>query len=276
MRALTIALAATAALAANAASAHGPQIQLTRDDNQITTRRILREEPYATRLTRPTSVYAIPLLETQSIWYARPNNTPSATIPGIPEYISGPGIAYGYDQADGGPRAFAGGQRFELRLIDGLKWWNGSVFVDPGLEQIEASRSSGSPVMTSDSLTAATPATLAFGNVSATYTSTAHSGANFRLLGDGVSATAAGDDGIYLLSMVYASTEPGLGASEPFYFLLHKNAPVADIASAVSFMNVAAASVQFVPEPSGVVLLVIGAAGLTPRTGRRAWRRQFA
>ena len=136
-------------------------------------------------LHRPTAVYVIPLLETGGVWYARPNDQPSATLPGLPEYLSGPGIAYGYDQVDGGPRAFANGQHFELNLIDGLQWWNGSAFVDPGLEQIEAFRSSGSPAITSDSLTPASPATLAYSNVSASYNATAHSSASFRLLGDG-------------------------------------------------------------------------------------------
>ena len=118
------------------AFAHGPQIQLTRDGDTITTRRLFREEPYASSLTPPTSVYVIPMLETSGEWYSRPNNRPSATLPGQPEYLSGPGIAYGYDQVDGGTRAFASGQHFELNLIAGLKWWNGSAFVDPGLEQI--------------------------------------------------------------------------------------------------------------------------------------------
>jgi hypothetical protein len=267
-----IALAASSALVAPAACAHGPQIQITRDNDKVTTRRILREEPYSARLTRPTSVYSVPLLETQNIWYARPNNTPSATLPGVPEYLSGPGIAFGYDQVDGGPRDFASGQRFELKLIDGLQWWDGSAFVDPGLEQIEAFRSSGTPAVTTDSLTPASPATLAYGNVSATYNATAHSGASFRLLGDGTNATVEGDDGIYLLTMSYASTEPGLSASEPFYFVLHKNALPADIASAVGSLGVASSFVQYVPEPSAATLIGFGAVAWA--AGRRALPRR--
>src|SRR5688572_25608421 len=113
MRATTFALSMALALGSLPALAHGPQIQITRDNHQITTRRLLREEPYSAQLTPPTTVYAIPLLETEDVWYSRPNNTPSATLPGAPEYLSGPGIAYGYDQVDGGPRAFASGNRFE-------------------------------------------------------------------------------------------------------------------------------------------------------------------
>jgi hypothetical protein len=274
MRALMIALAVSAALVATAARAHGPQIQLTRDGNKITTRRLLREEPYSTRLTPPTTIYVIPLLETQGVWYSRPNNTPSATLPGLPEYVSGPGIAYGYDQIDGGPRAFGSGQHFELNLIDGLKSWNGMTFVDPGAEQIEAFRSTGTPAVTSDSLTLASPATLVYGNVSATYNPMAHSGASFRLLGDGINPTVEGNDGIYLLSMNYASSEPGLEASEPFHFVLHKNALASDIASAVTSLGFASFSVQYVPEPSTAVFTAIGLTTLAMCRRASAARRR--
>jgi PEP-CTERM motif-containing protein len=256
MRAL--ALCVPLALAALPVFAHGPQIQLTRDDSTITTRRLIREEPYAARLTPPTSVYVIPLLETGGVWYARPNNQPSATIPGVPEYVSGPGITYGYDQVGGGPRDFASGFRFELKLIDALKWWNGAAFVDPETEQIEAFRSSGAPAVTNDLLTPSTPATLAFGNVSASYNAEVHSSASFRLLGDGTNATAPSDDGVYLVRMLYASTEPGLAPSLPFYFVLHKNASTADVHSAVSTLGVATSLVQYVPEPTSALLLLLG------------------
>jgi hypothetical protein len=256
------------------ACAHGPQLQITRDDDKITTRRVFREEPYTTSLSPPTSVYVIPLIETGGIWYSRPNNTPSDTLPGQPEYLSGPGIAFGYDQVDGGPRAFAGGQHFELNLIDGLQWWNGSAFVDPGLEEIEAFRSSGTPAITGDSLTPGAPATLAYSNVSATYNSGVHSGASFRLLGDGVSSTASSDDGVYLLSMTYGSTELGLDDSEPFYFVLHKNATAADVTAAANSLGFAPSLVQFVPEPSTAALLAVGAVWLTTNRSSRNRRRQ--
>ncbi len=254
MRALMLALAILACAVASTSRAHGPQIQITRDNNQITTRRLLREEPYSSRLTRPTSVYVIPLLETQGVWYARPNNSASQTLPGLPEYLSGPGIAYGYDQADGGARAFASGQHFELQLIDGLRQWNGASFVDPGLEEIEAFRTSGASATTDDSLTAAAPAVLSFSSVSATYNSGAHSGALFRLIEAPPNALAPSDDGVYLLSMSYASTEPGLTQSAPFFFLLHKNALQQEIQSAVSALGFAASSVQYVPEPSAMAI----------------------
>jgi hypothetical protein len=273
MRALVAALVAGAWLVVSIASAHGPQIQITRDDNQIIMRRLLREAPYSSRLTAPTSVYVIPLIATEGIWYSRPNNIPSPTVPGAPEYLSGPGVAYGYDQADGGPRDFDAGQHFELKLIDGLKWWDGSAFVDPGLEEIEAFRSTGSPAQTTDGLTPATPVTLAFSNVSATYNDGAHSNASFRLIGAPPNAFAPTDDGVYLLSMIYDSTEPGLEASEPFYFLLHKNAQSADILAAAGGLNVASSLVQYVPEPGAAVFLTLGAC-FVAASCRRGGRRQ--
>jgi hypothetical protein len=271
MRLLVAALVAGAWLAASAALAHGPQIQITRDDNQITMRRLLREEPYSSQLTAPTSVYVIPLIETEGVWYSRPNNKPSPTVSGAPEYLSGPGIAYGYDQADGGPRDFAAGQHFELKLIDGLKFWDGSAFVDAGLAEVEAFRSSGNPVQTNDGLTPAAPASLTFSNVSATYNESAHSNVSFRLIEAPPNAFAPSIDGVYLLSMVYDSSEPGLNASEPFYFLLHKNAQAADIAAAVGGLNVASSQVQHVPEPGSAVLLTLGACCVVMR--RRRGRR---
>jgi hypothetical protein len=273
MRAFAIALFGPLALAAVPAFAHGPQIQLTRDNDTITTRRIFREEPYAS-LTPPTSVYVIPLMETGGVWYSRPNNTPSSTIPGQPEYLSGPGIAFGYDQVDGAPRDFASGQHFELNLIDGLQWWDGSAFVDPGAEEIQAFRSSGSAV-TNDSLSTGSPATMPYGNVSATYNSGAHSGATFQLLGDGTSPTTASDNGVYLLSMTYSSTEAGLADSEPFYFLLHKNADGADVSAALnsllSSQNIGTALVQVVPEPTSALLVTIAATGLLVRRRSTTW-----
>jgi hypothetical protein len=270
MRALLLAPTIVSALIVTVpAFAHGPQLQITRDNDKITTRRIFREEPYTTSLTPPKSVYVIPLSETGGIWYSRPNNTPSATLPGQPEYLSGPGIAYGYDQVDGGTRAFASGQHFELNVIAGLRWWDGAAFVDPGLEQVEAFRSTGSPAITSDSLTPASPATLAYSNISATYNSNAHSSASFRLLGDGVSPTAASDDGVYLLSMIYGSTEAGLSDSDPFYFVLHKKAAATDILAAVGSLGYAPSHVQYVPEPVSFALMPVGAVWLFAAGGRR-------
>ena len=75
--------------------------------------------------------------------------------------------------------------------------------------------------------------------MSATYNSGAHSGASFRLLGDGISPTAPSDDGVYLLSMTYSSSQVGLNDSDPFYFVLHKNASATDVAAAVNSLNVA-------------------------------------
>jgi hypothetical protein len=274
MRFLCIALASAVALSGSLVIAHGPQIQITRDGDQITTRRLFREESYVRNLSSETRVYVIPLMETTGEWYARPNNHPSATLPGQPEYLSGPGIAYGFDQLDGGPRDFASGERFELNLIAGLLLWNGATFSDPGLEEIQAFRTSGASVVTNDSLIIGEPATLAYSNVSATYNTGAHSGALFRLLDNDGVASESSDDGVYLLSMTYGSSQPGLADSSPFYFLLHKNVPFATVQAAASSLGFAPRLVQFVPEPGGLVLAITSAAiAAFGRQSRRKLRK---
>lgn len=265
MRTFCVALVVLVALSATRTFAHGPQIQITRDGDTITTRQIFLDEPYSP-LSSAKRVYVIPLLETAGVWYSRPNNEPSHTLPGQPQFLSGPGIAYGVGQT------FAGGNRFELNLIAGLKWWDGSAFVDPGSEEIEAYRSSGSAV-TNDSLTPASPATLLFPILPASYGTNAHSSVSYRLLGDGISPTTSSDDGVYLLTMSLTSTQLGSSgqklASDPFYFVLHKKASAADVQSAVSSLSIAASLVQYVPEPGSGVLLMGGVGGLIGARNRR-------
>jgi len=270
MRATGFALVVLAALQTMPTFGHGPQIQITRDENTIITRRLFLDEPYAP-LSSPKRAYVIPLLETGGVWYSRPNNEPSHTLPGQPKYLSGPGIAYGMGQS------FAGGSRFELNLIDGLKWWDGFGFVDPGSEEIEAYRSSGSAV-TNDALTPSSPATLLFSLLPASYGTNAHSSASFRLLGDGISPTASSDDGVYLLTMSLTSTQLGSHgqklASDPFYFVLHKNASAAEVQNAVSSLNLAAALVQYVPEPGSAGLFLGGVGWLVGARHCRRFGRQ--
>lgn len=253
------------------AMAHGPQIQITRDNDKITTRAVVADSPYTT-LTSPKSLYVIPLVDLDGVWYSRPNNQSSATIPGAPEFLSGPGIAFGYDQIDGGVRAFMPGSNFALNILDGLKWWDGSAFVDGGAEQIQAFR--GSPASPSFSATtndAALPSSIPFASISATYDSDAHGTINYRLLGDGLSPLSPSDDGIYLLRLQLSSTEAGLASSSPFSFLLHKNAEMSDLTAAVQALNVDLSQVQFVPEPGACVLagiagvLVLGVCSFSRR-----------
>src|SRR5687767_3677202 len=121
MRTCMIALTIFAALALSAARAHGPQIQITIDNSKIVTRELILDGPYSSSLTAPKLVYVMPLLEFGGRWYSRPNNTPSATIPGTPAFPSGPGLAYGYDLANGGPQAFAEGSVLSVYLTGFLQ-----------------------------------------------------------------------------------------------------------------------------------------------------------
>ena len=91
----------------------------------------------------------------------------------------------------------------------------------------------------------------------------------------GANAAVEGEDGIYLMTMTYASTEPGLNASAPFYFLLHKNAPPAEIIAAVGSLGVASSFVQYVPEPSTASLLAACLATLPALRRSRSWRRRI-
>ena len=88
------------------ARAHGPQMQITNDRGQIITREIYLDGPYD-RLSAEKSVYVIPVAMQDGIAYVRPNASVD-TITGLPTYVSGPGLAYGYHHvAAGGFDAFA-------------------------------------------------------------------------------------------------------------------------------------------------------------------------
>jgi hypothetical protein len=242
------------ACGAGLVSAHGPQLQITSDGGKITTREVLLDEPYAP-LTSPKSVYIIPLLPTAGQFFSRPNREEAA--PGVPAFNSGPGLAYGL----GG--TFNSGFNFRLSFVDGLKIWDGVSFVDPGLEQIQAFRGNfnnpSSTAMTSD---AGPFATLNFPAIPTGYAESAHNSASFRLLGDGISPTAASDDGVYLLSMQLSSTDPNLNPSDPYFFLLHKNVPLDVALAAARGLNVSSAQIQVVPEAGSVVMGLIATAGL--------------
>jgi hypothetical protein len=268
MRALTFALALSAALAASPAIAHGPQLQITNDDGKIVTRQVILEEPYSSSLTSPKSVYVMPLLEFGGAWYSRPNNIPSATIPGAPEYPSGPGFAWGYDMVDGGPQAFVEGSVLSVSFTDGLQRWNGTTsFVDAGDTQLKAFRGSNANISSPPENFAITSDGAPFDSVSlaaiaANYEPGAHGSLRFALLGDGASPTSASPDGVYLVSMQLGSTQAGLSASDPYYFVLHKNAPMQQVQGAVKSLGFPSELVQWVvPEPTCVVFTVIGAIG---------------
>jgi hypothetical protein len=274
MRVLTFALTVSLGLAASLAQAHGPQLQITDDNNKLVTRQIILNEPYSF-LTFPKSVYVIPMAQLNGVWYSQPNSEIDPILMQA-AFPSGPGLAYGYDQVDGGPRVFAAGSAFSEKFTAGLKRWNGSAFVDPGSEQIGVFR--GSAVAPADQ--AVTSDSGPFGGItypaiSATYVADDHSSARFRLLGDGTNPLSPSQDGVYLLSLQLSSTQAGLASSDPFYFVLRKSATDAAVNDAVnSFINaqgIPPSQVQFVPEPTSLLLLVLATTSLVAMASLR-WR----
>src|SRR4051812_20947900 len=141
MRAIAYALATLLVLTAASAYAHGPQIQVTNDNGKIVTRRLMADAPYSNSLTTATSVYVIPLLDFNGVWYSRPNNAIDPIL-GVPSFPSGPGFAYGYDLADGGAQSFEAGSVLSSAFTNGLKKWNGANFIDAGATQLKAFRGS--------------------------------------------------------------------------------------------------------------------------------------
>lgn len=247
--------------------AHGPQIQITNDNEKITTRALHLDGPYGAALTDPKSVYVMPLLPTGGVYFSRPNDAEVA--PGIPEFNSGPGIAFGIGQT------FASGNNFSLTFTQGLKLWDGSTFSDPGAEQIQAFRGPASaPTATATTSDTGPFAVLNFPTISPTYTSESHNSASFRLLGDGVDPTSPSDDGVYLLGLQLLSTQTGLAPSDPYYFVLYKNVGLAEAMTAARSLGYAESAIQAVPETSAVGLMLVGAlvaasaAGLRRRMAR--------
>ena len=257
MRAYTIALAMFASLAAATASAHGPQIQITDDGGKIVTRQLILDAPYSNSLTTVKSVYVMPLLDFNNVWYSRPNGSIDPIL-GVPSFPSGPGFAYGYDLADGGAQLFDAGSVISLGFTSGFKRWDGTNFIDAGAMQLKAFRGSSASIASPPENFATTSDggpfdNLALPTVAAGYGSEAaevHTSLRFALLGDGADPLSASSDGVYLLSMQLSSTQAGLIASDPFYFVLYKN-DVSGAALAVNSLGATAANVQWlsVPEP---------------------------
>jgi hypothetical protein len=258
----------------SAAMAHGPQIQITNDNGRIVTRELFVEQPYDQALSSPKSVYVMPLSPSAvsggTEWYARPNQSVTAGL-GLPTYVSGPGIAYGYgagyDPATGtGTTPFPVGSHFMLSLNDALKRWNGSAFVDPGAEQLQAFRVSNNQVVATATTSDAGPfQSFDFPDVTAPTspdTVDAHQSVRYRLLGDGSSSTSSAQDGIYLLSMRLSSSHAGVSPSDPFYYVLYKNVALAEVASVVGGVFPNSSLVQVVPEPSGAVVVAVGSIAL--------------
>jgi hypothetical protein len=207
-------------------------------------------------------VYVIPMAQLNGIWYSQPNDEIDPILMQA-TFTSGPGSAYGYDQVDGGPRAFAAGSTISETFTAGLKLWNGSAFVDPGTEQIGAFRVSAvapaDQAITSDG---GPFGGIIYPAISATYVADDHSSARFRLLGDGINPLSPSQGGVYLLCLQLTSTQAGLAPSDPFYFVLRKNATdatmVAAVNSLIGSLGIAPSLVQFVPEPGTLALMIVG------------------
>jgi hypothetical protein len=281
MRLSAFTLAMSAVMAASPAFAHGPQIQITNDNNKIVTRELHLDGPYSTALTSPKTVYVMPVLPFDGVWYSRPNGEPSATLPGVPRFPSGPGLAYGYDLADGGPQAFAPGSMISMVFIEGLKSWNGVAFEDAGATQLKAFRGSdanitsppGNFTISSDDsprfAMSLPPVEVGYGADEAEV----HNSIRYAVLGDGSSPTSFTPDGIYLARMVISNSDRDVLNSDPYMFVLPKNASSSALAAAVQSLGVAPRLVQWiVPEPTDFTLAVLAmftAFGVRGRCTRR-------
>src|SRR5262245_62390680 len=126
MRAVKVAVAMCAALIADIAFGHGPQIQITNDGGKIVTRQLFLDGPYYNALSPSTAVYVMPVEESGGVWYSRPNSAIDPILQ-VPAFPSGPGLAYGYDLADGGPQLFEAGSVLSVGFTAGLKKWDGAA-----------------------------------------------------------------------------------------------------------------------------------------------------
>jgi hypothetical protein len=306
---MRITLLANVALlaAASIASAHGVETQITYNiaGNKIDTRSIIytssnqigQPVPINT-ITAQRRAYIEPLLYSPigagTGWYARPAGFLNSS--GLPEHPSGAGPAWQYEAGGtAGANALPGtgwsysgsttlpnlsATTFSYKILDGLKVWNGSAFVDPGAEQVQIIGSDGTTSFTSTATNNITTGDVAptgalqFGITSLSGTNNPHNTMSIRLLGDGTTL-AEGDDGIYLLKLALSTTATvgntgmPVGDSDPFYFVLTKNASYSDAFAAVTSLGIAPSLIQGqVPEPTTLAALS-GLAAIASRRARR-------
>jgi hypothetical protein len=259
---------AIGALIAAPALGHGPQIQLTNDNNKIVTRNIMLDDPYNTfpdPPTNPVSVYVIPLAPISAFGGTEVWTQPS----GDPEFqVAGPGIAWSYGWTfDTGPHTtFPAGANFVETLVGGLQKHNGTTFVTaPGGAQLEIFKSDTNfgvgggptPFVTLKTIVAPTSA-------DDTTHLDDHTSISFQLLGDGVIPDATHvpapvADGIYLeqlkLSLANQPAGSTIQDSDPFYFVMYQGV---DQSAAIAAAQAAfpGASIQAVPEPASAALLI--------------------
>jgi hypothetical protein len=243
-------IAGLALVAGSVTLAHNPQVQIGVTNNKIVTHGLFLDEPYGTP-SPAQRVYQMPmgqrsLADANDGWYVEPNH---AVYP-----FAGPGTVL----LDGN---FATGSILKVNFLDGLKLWNGSGFVDPGTEQIGASTSAtfAPSVLTKDS-SPFDPLTLS----AVAATAGEHKTIRWRLLGGGTSPNTPSDDGLYLLTLQLNTDQTGIAPSDPYFFLMNKNASAADQAAALAYVNT-----NLVPEPGSVGMMTLGLAAALLRRRRR-------
>ena len=266
MRVVSPALALVAALFCSMAEAHGPQIQITNDNNKITTRRLVRDGPYSNSLTPTTSVYVMPLLPFDSVWYSRPNNEVDP-ITQLPAFPSGPGLAYGYDLADGGTQAFAAESILSIGFTDGFKLWDGAAFVDAGATQLKAFRGSNPNIASSAGelrrhvRQRTIRQHIAPGSCGWLWLRRS-GGAQFhqvRIVGRRLVAHKQ-QSGRRLHAQPSTLQHTGWPvAVRPLLLRVAQECITSAIADAVQSLGFASSAVQYVPEPSSLILLAVGA-----------------
>jgi len=240
--------------------AHGPQIQIGIENGRIVTRHLFEDEPYNGAVTPKEWVYEIPmtqrsLADADDGWYSEPTDHTPWTGPGIATALGG----------------FATGSILKLTFADGLKIWNGSTFVDPGTEQIDAYR--GAHV--AFAVTSDVGPFQSFNFTAISNSGDEHKTARFRLLGNGAQPNTPSDDGVYLLSLKLETDQPGVQPSDTYYFLLNKNASQQDADAARNYLE----NEVLVPTVSTWGLLVLGLALLAAAKiayGARSQRVQSA
>ncbi|HQY87321.1 MAG TPA: hypothetical protein PK402_01595 [Tepidisphaeraceae bacterium] len=267
---------ATALGTSSIALAHGPQTQLTLDNNQITTRNIFADEPYREDLTPATGVYVMPIMPSTGSsgteWYVRPITTLNSS--NQPVYLSGPGLAWGYGINEStGQTVWPTGGTFSMAFTGGLKSWDGSAFVDPGTEQLQLFRQSGPTVIGSAVTQDSGPQQpgVVSGAVSVNPSSLEpHTSFRYRLLGDGTNQFSASDDGVYLASFQLSmtnQTSTNILPSEEYFYVLAKNVSM-DEATSIAQATFPNLTIQTIPEPT-----VLGLAGLMGLVSLRRVRR---
>jgi len=271
-------------LAASAAYGHGVQIQITHNPatQQIETREIVHTGTRPSALSDFKRVYVMPLKPMSGGagdgWYSRPDD--ERNLFGAPLHPTGPGLTFQYDgtQLAGTGWAFSGsstlpnlqGSNFGLRFTDGLGYWDGGSFVDPGDEQVQMFRGDGSsaPSITANTSDVGPFAAMGLSAIN-TQSSNPHSSVGYRLLGNGanpgLSSLLAGDNGIYLVSLEITSTAPGVLTSDPIYYVLHKNVDVSLAIDAAGSLGFDPSLIQVVPEPSSMALLALAAGAVMRR-----------